>query len=86
MHTHSPNPTAQTRGTRAGASSILRHWLEDLISISLILVVVSALVLAATLHLEHARPERKPSYTANSSASTVPAIYQRRDQGHSIDI
>ena len=66
--------------------SALRHWLEDFLSITLIVVVVSALVLAATLYLDRTKSTRESAHISREEAGTIPAIYKRQDQGRSIDI
>lgn len=71
---------------RLQTPSALRYWLEDLLSITLIVVVISSLVIAATLYLHNLKPAQKaPQINANSTG-TIPAIYQRQESGHSIDI
>ncbi|MCA1796633.1 MAG: hypothetical protein LC645_03660 [Geobacteraceae bacterium] len=84
---HSPNSTSQNRLTsQLRPSSALRHWLEDLLTVTLIVVFVGALVLAATLYLDHSKSVRGSAHISRDEASTIPAIYKRQDQGHSIDI
>ncbi|MFO7832240.1 MAG: hypothetical protein R6V18_09720 [Desulfuromonadaceae bacterium] len=66
--------------------SALRHWLEDFLSITLIVVVVSALVLAATLYIDRTKSARESAQISREEAGTIPAIYKRQDQERSIDI
>lgn len=84
---HSSNTTSQDRFSQPlRTHSALRQWLEDLLSISLIVVVVSALVFAATLYLDHTKPGYGSAQISRDEAGTIPAIYKRYNQDHSIDI
>ncbi len=84
---HSSNTTPPNRFTpQLRTSSALRQWLEDVVSISLIVVVVSALVLAATLYLDHNKAGRESAQISRDEPGTIPAIYKRQERGHSIDI
>lgn len=84
---HSSDTTSQNRFIhQVRTPSALRHWLEDLLSITLIVVVVSALILAATLYLDRSKSGRETARIYRDDTSTIPAIYQRQHQGHSIDI
>jgi len=85
---HSYNTTSQNRFTpQLRTPSVLRHWLEDLLSITLVVVVVSALIYAASLHVDRTNKSgREAAHISRDKAGTIPAIYKRRDQGHSIDI
>ncbi|MDY0213559.1 MAG: hypothetical protein RBR06_11215 [Desulfuromonadaceae bacterium] len=84
---HPSNPTSWNKvAAKLHRFSALRRWVEDLLSISLIVVTVSALVLAATVYLDRAKPGSQSLLFKNNGPDTVPAIYQRQDQGHSIEI
>jgi hypothetical protein len=84
---HSPNTTSQNRFShQLRYPSALRQWLEDLLSITLIVIVVSSLVLATTLYLDSTKPGSESAHITRDEGGTVPAIYKRHAQKHSIDI
>ena len=65
---------------------LLRRWMEDVLSITLTIVVIGGLILAATIYMDKLKMEKKHSFDPRADNTMVQAIYLQQEHSHSIDI